>query len=101
MNINIINLKKIVDLVLEKCIQNNGAEIQTDEDNFWFIDTADSIDFSQTPNNICVGSLIDDYKSLEILISDERDINILDLDRIANVVKFVSLEIERDNNKHL
>lgn len=101
MNINIIKLKRIIDLILEKCIQNNSDEIETKEDNFWFIDTADSIEFSQKPNNICVGSLIDDYKSLETVISEKREANILDLDRVANVIKFISLEIERDNDKYL
>lgn len=101
MNINIVDFKKIVNFVLDKCILSNGFEIETEEDNFWFIDTADGIDFSQNPNNICVGSLIDDYKSLQTLISGERDVNILDLDRVANVIKFISLEIERDDNKHL
>lgn len=29
MNINIIKLKRIIDLILEKCIQNNSDEIET------------------------------------------------------------------------
>lgn len=101
MNINVANLKKIVNLVLEEYISNNGSIIETEEDNFWYIDTADALEFSRSPDNICVGSLIDDYESLEKLLSEGRGVNILDLDRIANVIKFISLEIERDGNKYL
>lgn len=101
MKIDINNFKKVVNTILEKCILNNGAVLEIKEDNFWYIDTADGIDFTQKPDNICVGSLIDDYKSLESLFLANRDVNILDLDRVANIIKFISLEIERDGSKHL
>jgi len=101
MNINIRELKEIMNSVLEKCILNNGEIIQTEEDNFWYIDLDDGTNFVQEPDNLCVGSLNDDYKSLEVLLKNERNINILDLDRIANVIKFISLEIGRSTDKHL
>jgi hypothetical protein len=101
MTINIRELKVIVEKVLEKCISNNGEMLNTEEDKFWYIDTPDGIDFSKVPDNLFVGSLVDDYINLEAIIKEGRNVDILDLERISNVIKFISFEIDRSPDKFL
>lgn len=101
MKIDIRDMKSIIDKVLEKLIANNGKIIEINEDYYWCVKTDDSVDFSKIPDELGVGSLVDDYVSLEKIIKEDRDVNILDLDRIAHIIELVSLEIERSSDKHM
>lgn len=47
---------------------------------------------------MCVGSLEDDYGSLMEILSLNRKVNILDMDRIANIFKILSYEIEKQKD---
>lgn len=98
MTINISELQKIIYDVMKQYMEFNSEEINTNEDNYWFIDMEDALDFTNQPTSMCVGSLEDDYGSLMEILSLNRKANILDMDRIANIFKILSYEIEKQKD---
>ena len=55
--------------------------------------------FSKKQDSLCVGSLEDDYVTLEEILNEKRIINILDLDRISDIFKIISYEVEMSKDK--
>lgn len=100
MKIDVAMLQKIVNQVCEKYYSYNGQYLNTEIDYFWFIEMDQGIDFQKEPDAL-VASLEDDYHSLEELGRGEREISIIDLDRISNIFKAVSYEIEHQKDKFL
>ena len=91
-------MQKIVDLVCEKYIENNGEIINTEFDYFWNILSEDALNFQQEPQELAVDSFVDDYIALkEILMG--REINILDLERIANIFRLISIKTDKSADK--
>ena len=64
MIIDILELQNVVQEICKKYIENNGRYLETEEDNFWFIDMEMGLDLKSIPSSLCVGSLEDDYMSL-------------------------------------
>lgn len=101
MIIDVLELQNVVQKICRKCIENNGRYLETEENHFWFIDMERGLDFKDEPSALCVGSLEDDYISLGEISSESREVNILDLDRISNIFKLISYEIEKSKDKML
>lgn len=99
MKINVLKLKNIVNDVCNKFIENNGNYIETEHDNFWYVDMEQALDFQKKPDSLCVGSLEDDYVALEEILNEKRTINILDLDRISDIFEIISYEVEKSKDK--
>lgn len=68
--------------------------IETDVDYFMNIDISDAINFKEKNPNICVESINDDYEAIIKISNNKRKINVLDLERIANVIRVITYEIE-------
>ncbi len=79
--------------------ENNGKYLETEEDNFLFIDMEIGLDLKNKPSSFCVGSLEDDYMSLGEISNGKREVNILDLDRISNMFEIILFEIEKGKIK--
>ena len=103
MVIDLQGLKEIINIVLEKYLNNNGLSVETDKDNYWYIDVDEGFNFTQSPkaDEICVGSLEDDYNSLIKLLNGQREANILDLERISNLLNVILYETEHSKEKWL
>lgn len=101
MVIDVLKFKSIVEKVCKKYIDRNGQYLDTAQDCFWYVDMSEAVDFSKSPESLCVGSLKDDYSTLEKVLDEEREINILDLDRISDLFKLISFEIENRKDKML
>ncbi len=99
MKLDISKFKDIVEAICDKYIENNGKYLETEQNNFWFVNLEQAIDFKKEPDSWCVGSLEDDYFCLEEIILKRREVNILDLDRISNMFKLLSYEIENSKDK--
>lgn len=99
MKIKVSQIQDIVMAICNKYIENNGENLETEQDNFWFIDMEQAINLKREPDSWYVGSLEDDYICLEEIISKKRDVNILDLDRISNLFRLLSYEIEKSKEK--
>lgn len=48
-----------------------------------------------------VGSLADDYLNLERLETEDDSVSILDLERLANIFRLISFELENSKNKFI
>ena len=100
MKINILEIKKIVDLVIERYIENNGEIVSTDFDYFWNILSEDALNFQREPQELAVDSFVDDYTALREILTG-REINILDLERIANIFRLISIETDKSADKFI
>ena len=101
MRLDISRLKDIAMAICDKYMENNGKYLETEKDNFWFIEMEQAIDLQKEPDSWCVGSLEDDYFDLEEIVLKGREVNILDLDRFSNLFKLLSYEIEKSKDKIL
>ena len=54
--------------ICDKYMENNGKYLETEKDNFWFIEMEQAIDLQKEPDSWCVGSLEDDYFDLEEIV---------------------------------
>lgn len=100
MKIDIVTLRRIIDQACDRYCDINGRYLETEIDYFWYIEMEEGIDFQKEPR-VFVASLDDDYTSLEQIEKDNREVNIVDLDRISNIFKAISYEIEHQNDKFL
>ncbi|MDB2038653.1 hypothetical protein PM001_21430 [[Clostridium] symbiosum] len=101
MKIKVSEIQNIAMAICIKYIENNGEYLETEQDNYWFVDMEQAIDLKKEPDSWCVGSLEDDYLCLEEIISQKRDVSILDFDRISNLFRLISYEIEKSKKKML
>lgn len=101
LKINISDFQEIITMVIQKYITLNGDSIETEQDYFGFIGMDEAIDLSKDSVPMCVGSLEDDYDNLNEILQNKREIDILDLERISNIFKIISYEIEHQNEKML
>lgn len=93
-------MKKIVNLVLEKYIENNGEIVDTEFDYFWNVLSEDALNFQQEPQKLAVDSFVDDYTALKEILTG-REINILDLERISNIFRLISIETDKSADKFI
>ena len=93
-------MKKIVNLVLEKYIENNGEIVDTEFDYFWNVLSEDALNFQQEPQELAVDSFVDDYTALKEILTG-REINILDLERISNIFRLISIETVKSADKFI
>ncbi len=99
MEIDISILQRLTNLICENYIERNGQFININIDYFWNIDLKQAVKLSDIPDKFEVDSLEDDYNSLIRLLSCNREVNILDIDRISNIFKAISYETEMQKDK--
>lgn len=99
MQIDINLIAKVFNRMCERYVERNGNLIETSVDCLWKIDTAEAIDFSKVPDDFCVESLEDAYNELKRVFDEERELSIVDFDRLADVMSVCSYEIGRQKNK--
>ena len=99
MRLDISRLKDIAMAICDKYMENNGKYLETEKDNFWFIEMEQAIDLQKEPDSWCVGSLEDDYFDLEEIVLKGREVNILDLDRFYILFKILFYQIQKTKYK--
>ena len=87
MKIALNDLKKLCEKILEKAEKSGFKEIDIDADSYWDID--DMCDFKVENPTIIIGSFMDDWNSLEKVLSNENPATIVDFDRLGNVIKIL------------
>lgn len=100
MQIDINLVAKMFNRVCEKYVELNGNIIETNIDCIWKIDMVDATDFSKLPDDFCVESLEDAYKELKRVFDDEKEISIVEIERLADIMQVCSYEIEHQNDKY-
>lgn len=86
MVIKLENLKKACDILLSKAINAGHEEIVINADNYWVILSGERENFNSSNPEIAVGSLVDDWKSLNKVIEGENIPTCVDFDRLANIL---------------
>lgn len=99
MIIDVNELGTALNELINKCYKSNIRFIDTTEDNFWYIDTEESFDLEQEPQELCVGSICEDYEELTKLTRKLREPNILDFERCANILKVLGESINKSKDK--
>lgn len=99
MKIDLLVLKAITEELCDRYVQLNGRYLNTEIDLFWDVPMEQAVDMNHVPEKMNVESLADDHIELEKLVDGNREISICDLDRVANLFKVISFEIERGSEK--
>lgn len=87
--------------ILNELKKKEVYTIETDIDYFMNIDISDALNFKEKTPNICIESINDDYESIVEISNNKRNINVLDLERIANVIRVMAYEIENSQTNIL
>lgn len=93
MKVNLLELGKMVQCIINRAIESGIEEIDIDVDYYWVVASSDLVNFQTENHKINVGSFIDDYENLEKLVKSNREPSVVDFDRIANVIKIVGEEV--------
>jgi hypothetical protein len=85
-----------IDLLYKRLIQrakNDKIEfVDIETDYYWIISSDEWDDFSFSPDP-CVGSLAEDWNSLQEILTTDRIVTYLDYDRLASIVRALSEKI--------
>ena len=75
---------------------SNVGEIELTEDYYWKLDEDETYNVEDSPNVTAIGSLHDDYNSLErVLNRDDIYLSSVDIDRLASLLKFIGYQISK------
>lgn len=90
-NIRIEQLEFIFKLLIEKAKNDQIKTLSIDIDYYWIIMSDDWEDFSSnsTPDP-AVGSLVDDWESLQKILTQEHIVTYVDYDRFASILRAIS-----------
>ena len=100
-----MNNKKVVNVdsaKIAECLKvladqiSNAGEIELNEDYYWKLDEGETYNVEVSPNVTSIGSLHDDYQSLErVLNRNEIYISSVDIDRLSSLLKFIGYQISK------
>ena len=83
-----------IELICKSLIQklkNHGIEyVDIDTDYYWIVTTDEWDDFTSSPDEISVGSLIDDWESLKKILEQQNIVTFVDYERFANILRAVA-----------
>lgn len=89
--IRVTDLKKIMNLLLSKLDSLDGnSSIILDKDLYWYIPEEELYNVYENPNNLTIGSLIEDWNFLQSCILGERDILDYDLNKLSMLFRYLS-----------
>jgi len=91
MRVNIIELKQILNLLLNKLENKYGEVLDLDVDFYWDIAFDEVYNPYEEPKNISLGQLSDDLDVITKLYYNSNNIVIYDLKRIAEILKAISV----------
>lgn len=82
-----------IELIFEKLLQRLKTDrvesLELETDYYWIVTTDEWDDFSSGSPSTAVGSLVDDWNSLQDAVNTDR-ITYLDLDRFASILRALS-----------
>lgn len=91
-NISIVDLIKIINICVTRITLEGVSHLTIETDLYQFIPTDKWNDF-QDDFSYAVGSLKDDWESLQKLIEDPLRVSSVDLDRLASILRAISEEL--------
>ena len=90
--ISIEKLEQIFNLLMEKSKKIDMIqEIEIETDYYWIITTDEWENFNSDSSPVpCVGSIIDDWASLQTVLNNQEIITVVDYDRFANILRAIA-----------
>ena len=86
-------LRQIFECLIQRMGNDEIQSIDIGTDYYWLVSTSEWDDFSKTPEEISVGSLVDDWNSLKSILETKRIVSYVDYDRFASVLRAISEKI--------
>ena len=85
-----------LEILLKKLIlhaRQFDSEVKLKEDYYWNINAKSKFNFKEPNPDISIGSLYDDVECLKLVISNANEPTLLDLERLGNVLIYISEEL--------
>jgi hypothetical protein len=90
MKVTVRELRILFEKLLNKMEEQNGIQsLEIDIDYYWVVSSCEWTNF-ESEVSLNVGSLIDDWESLQKVISEENIATYVDFDRLASILRAVS-----------
>jgi len=96
MKISINDLKCLCEKILTRAEQSGLRDIEVNVDYYRILDNLYDLNVEKT--ELIIGSFIDDWDSLQKVLSNKNPPTTLDLERLGNVIKIVSDSIRKSRN---
>jgi signal transduction histidine kinase len=87
--ITVNKLKQIFELLLQRINDDNIQFIEVETDFYWLITSDVWSNFDSSPEAV-VGSLIDDWNSLQEVLENKHIVTYLDYERFASILRAMS-----------
>ena len=87
--ITVNEIKHIFEHLIQRISDDKIEFIDIETDYYWFITSDEWDNFSSTPNMV-VGSLMDDWISLQKILETERIVTYVDYERLASILRAIS-----------
>lgn len=90
-NIKVSDLKKLINLIAFKLNDlDESSSFTIENDLYWNIQEQDLYNVYENPNELTIGSLIEDWIFLETIILEKRDILDYDLNKLSTILKYLA-----------
>ncbi|GLY12520.1 hypothetical protein [Bacillus badius] len=101
MDINAEHLIKLCQLLMES-IQKSGLEqVPLDSDYYWAVSDDDIENLDKEVPELVVGSLYDDWTSLQKVMEGASPLTSIDIERVAAVLNYLARYIQKSDNEVL
>ena len=92
MNVTVRELRIVFEKLMNKMEENGILSLEVNMDYYWIVSSDEWRNF-ETEVGRDVGSLIDDWDSLQKVLSEEHIPTYVDFDRLASILRAVSEKI--------
>lgn len=91
MNITVSELRILFEKLMKKLEENGISSLDINEvDYYWIVLAPEWTNFQSADVELAVGSLVDDWESLQKVFSGEHIPTYLDFDRMAAILRAIS-----------
>lgn len=96
--ITVDEIKQIFECLIQRINNDNIESVDVEIDYYWLITSDEWDNFDSSPE-IAVGSLVDDWDSLQEVLESKRIITYLDYERFASILRAISETIAPSKKK--
>lgn len=97
MDISSEQLIKLCQLLMESIQRNRLERIPLDSDYYWLVSEEDIENFNKEVPELVVGSLYDDWTSLQKVIDGTYPLTAIDLERCAAILNYLARYIHKSD----
>ena len=87
--INVNELKQMFDFLVQRINDDNIEFIDVETDFYWLVTSDEWSNFNSSPEAV-VGSLVDDWNSLQEVLKSKGIVTYLDYERFASILRAMS-----------